>query len=71
MTSKEKEKRYFEFLTKHLGGLVGRKITGIAASPDEYMGFVLDDGTTVWACADPEDNGPGFLSVDKADKEGN
>jgi hypothetical protein len=46
--------------------MVGKKITGVVATPDnDAVGFTLSDGTAVWIDSDMEGNGIGWLSVEK------
>ena len=60
-----------QVMVKHLGQLVGRKVTGLVKDPGQdtepIWGLKFDDGTLAFILCDPEGNGPGHLEIQKGE----
>lgn len=58
-------------MKKHLGQLIGRKVTGLVIDPSHDMGSIcglqLDNGLVAFILCDPEGNGPGYLEIQKGE----
>ena len=57
-------------MRKHLGQLVGRKVTGLmkdsSQETDPIWALKFDDGRLAFIMSDPEGNGPGHLVITEA-----